>query len=247
MNSVEGLEFYHFNTGNPGIFKEHCESAFRLWDTQWTETFKELQVEKKIFSDDFLNRELGGLFCGTQAIGFILYTFLDLKLPSNQRVHYSANYPPDLWNAYCEKEDLVMVAGHMTAAHDWRKSNTDFPISELLFSLSVLRFLDSPADRMITYARNNRKMNDMVYRHGGNPMLQNHLAYNVEVDFIEIPRQQAKISDFSGCAPITINLWNQTKTTLNPIKPMENHYGLTIRKQENGKPDRLHESVAMGK
>jgi len=239
MKFVENLEFFHFNTNEPGEYLHHCESAFALWEEQWSETFKELNVDKKLYNDDFLNRELGGLFLGSRAVGFILYHFLDFSRYSNFNVSYSRNYPENLWRAHYERRDRVMVASHLTLDPEWRKNKTNLPASEILFSLAVLRFLKSPADRLITYARNNRKMNEMVYRHGGEAVLKNHTAYNVSVDFIEIPKTCAQISALPDCAPITLNLWTKTKQT-------EEYDVYRLRKQKNGTPYGLHELSPLG-
>jgi hypothetical protein len=222
MNQVRNLTFAHFNTENPGAHLAHCESAFHLWEKQWSETFRELGANKEIYSDDFLNRELTGLFLGTEAIGFVLCTFIDLSRYSHRRLQYSHSHPETLWRVYSESQDQVMSTTYLTLDHDWRKSNTDYPISELIMGLSVLRFLESPADRLIGYFRNNRGVNEMMYRHGGTPVLVNQIAYNVPVDFIQITRENARLSDWKDCAQLTLDFWTRfkfKKTFNSPLNP----------------------------
>jgi|GEM_PF-3193445 len=228
MKFVEDLGFFHFNTSEPGEFSKHCESAFALWEEQWVSTFAKSKLEIEIFSDEFLNRELGGLFFGTKAVGFMLYSFFDFSKYSSQKARYFKNYPREVWASHHQKKDLVFSPTHMTLHPDWRKSNTNLPISELLFGFSLLRFLDSSADRLIGYARNDLKMNEVLYRHGGYPLATNLQAYNTPVDFIEISRASAHLSDDDACAEMNLMFWNKTKSR-------SNHHLQTVLHKRKGK------------
>ena len=83
-----------------------------------------------------------------------------------------------------------MTMGNLTIAPGWRKSQIGFGVSEILLGLATKRFLASPATALITYTRNNRKTHDLVYRHGGIPLLQGHVSYGHESDIIAIYRVQ---------------------------------------------------------
>ena len=252
MLHVEDLEFHHFNTGQPLHYERHCESAFRLWETEWNHTFKKANFEVDLYSDDFLHRELGGLFLGGKAIGFLLYTFFDLARYSRHKTLYFKNYPRELWAQHCAQNDLVMVPTYMTLDPTWRRSQTNFPISEMLFSFSILRLLESSADRMIAYARNDLKMNEGFYRHGGHPVLAQAKVYNTSVDFIEISRANAHLSTEDSCAEMALMQWNKNRVQINPHlhtvlqkREGKNHV-ITLYQQEDGKNHSSPRSSAVG-
>jgi hypothetical protein len=209
LKSILGLNFRLFNTSSPGPHLSLCESSFHFWQNSWEKTFAELNCPQSLWSDDFLHKELGGLFINDQPIGFLLYQFLDLKRPTYQSLSYFKNYPKDLKQKVCADQDQVMAISYMTVNSDWRKTKTDYSISELLISFAVLRFLQSPAQRLIGYFRNNRGTQNIFYRHGGHPLLQSLMAYNVEVDFAQIIRSSAHLSELPFYDQLALYFWNQ--------------------------------------
>ncbi len=232
LKSVSDLRFLHFSTSQPGVFSDLNERCFELWEKVWIETFAELQVaNKKVTSDDYLSKELGGLFLGDQPIGFLMYHFCDLKKRTHQKMSYFHNYPQSLYDEVIAKGDLSMVITYMTLDHAWRKSQTDLPISEILIGFSVMRFMESEAQRLLGYFRNNRGTQNMFYRHGGQALRLNEQAYNVEVDFAEITRPTARLSTWKDCADMTFMKWNEFKQ---PQKGDQSHDRL--RKLEGNDP-----------
>ncbi len=210
--TVFDLDFKLIRTDRPSQRDARKRTrAFELWQRTWAETFKELGVDRRLNSDDFLHRELGGLFAGDKPIGFMLFHFLDLSDVVWLESAYFNNYPPEIKALHTERPEKVMVISYMTLEPEWRKSETDLPVSELLTSFAVLRFLSSDAKRLIGYFRNNRRTNEMFYRHGGQPLLKGTSAYNVEVDFAEISRDQAQLSSLAGCGEAALELWNRNK------------------------------------
>ena len=212
MRIVSGLEFRHFSTSDPRDHAFVNEKCFDLWEKVWSDTFVELNVShKKVSSDDYLSKELGGLFYGDQPVGFLLYHFCDLKRRSHQKMSYFSNYPEELHREVSSWGEEVMVITYMTLDLGWRKSFTDLPISELLIGFAVLRMMESRANRMIGYFRNNRGTHQIFYRHGGIPLLTGQKAYNVEVDFAQITRDSATLSSLPACAEMTLSKWKQFK------------------------------------
>jgi len=212
MKQIAKLDFYHFNTSNPEDNSVLNEACFELWEKVWINTFIELNVQhKQVDSDDYLSKELGGLFLGGKPIGFLMYHFCDMKKRTHQKMSYFHNYPRDLYQNVIAVEDQVMVITYMTLDPEWRKSLTDLPISELLIGFAVLRFMESQSKRLLGYFRNNRGTNDIFYRHGGLPLLKGEQAYNVEVDFAQITRSSAQLSTLPGCADMTFLKWNEFK------------------------------------
>lgn len=206
LRDVSQLEFIHFNTSNPGKYRAHCENSYHLWKKQWTETFKELNTEKNLFSDEFINREIGGLFLGTEPIAILFYTFIDFKDAASTDLHYFDSYEADLLKRHSAFGDKILVASYFTSVPDWRKQNTNYSISEILVGFVTLRLEYSDAQRMVVCLRNNRKINEIFYRHGGQ-LIRRSSAFNVEVDFSEMYRESAHLSAWKDHAILTSKLW----------------------------------------
>lgn len=207
---VLDLEFRLMRTERPLPSEvSQRDGAYKLWRRNWVQTFDELGVQRKLTSDDFLHRELGGLFLGEQPIGFMLYHFINLEDEVWRETSYFNNYPDEIKLLHTDRPERVMVISYMTLESEWRKSETDLPISELLTSFAVMRFLSSDAKRLIGYFRNSRKTNEMFYRHGGMPLVRASRAYNVDVDFAEILKRNATLSSLPGCAEAALELWDK--------------------------------------
>ncbi|MFZ3231023.1 MAG: hypothetical protein WA160_12515 [Pseudobdellovibrio sp.] len=207
LKDVFKLSYVTFNTSNPGIYSEHCHSAYQLWKKQWTITFKELGTEKLLTSDDFIDRELCGLFDGHKAIGIVLFKFMDLKYKSTLDTAYFKNYPTSLLERNYDLNDTIMVMSYMTIDPLWRKLYTNFSVSELLFGFLILNLNCSKSARAICYLRNNRSTNEIFYRHSGT-FLESTTAYNVAVDFAEADSSTSTLSTFQCHALLNLKLWN---------------------------------------
>ena len=205
---VTKLIYLNFNTSDPGIHEKACESAYSLWKNQWIETFSDLDKTRHLTSDDFIDHELCGLFDGDKAVGFMLCKFMDLRLKSTFDILYFKNYPKSLIERNKTLQDTIMIMSFMTLNPAWRKSFTNFSISELLIGFMVLRLNVSNSKRAIGYFRNNRSTNEIFYRHSGRFLLQDK-AYNVEVDYAETDPQTSTLSSFSSHALLNFKLWNE--------------------------------------
>lgn len=212
LKRTSELDFHLFKTSDPAenlLLNERC---FDLWEQVWKETFTELNVHhKQVTSDDFLSKELGGLFLRDRPVGFLMYHFCDMRRRTHQKMSYFNNYPQPLYENVIGKADQTMIITYMTIDPQWRKSLTDLPVSELLIGFSVMRFMESPAHRLLGYFRNNRGTNDIFYRHGGLALSKAEKAYNVEVDFAQITKSSARLSTLPGCGDLTFQKWIEFK------------------------------------
>ena len=245
MKNVGNLELTVINTRNPSSEDElqKCESAYQLWKKAWQGTFRELNVGKSLFSDDFLDRELGGLFLGNEAVGFLLYNWFEINRSYHCEHSYFENYPSELMEELLiSGYKKIMVISYMTLKDDWRKPFTDLPISELLTSFAVKRFVESEAQVLVGYFRNDRKTNEMFYRHGGIPLIKDIKRYNVAVDFASITKAAATSSTFPGVADIANRLWeNRNKNSLRRTEYEE------LPRSVHESFGRLHSVSSMGK
>ncbi|MEQ1724161.1 MAG: hypothetical protein ABL930_13390, partial [Pseudobdellovibrio sp.] len=116
-----------------------------------------------------------------------------------------------------------------TSVPEWRKQNTNYSISEILVGFVTLRLKFSNADRMVVCLRNNRKINEIFYRHGGE-LIQRSSAFNVEVDFSEMYKESAQLSEWKDHAVLTSKLW---LNFLNKHRGEKNELTRSIKPQRN--------------
>lgn len=227
---VTTLEYLNFSTSCPGQYLNECNHAYELWKQQWTDTFAELGVKKTLTSEDFLNRQICGLFKDGKAIGFLLHHELNLNLSSALDSNYFQSYPSSLKDYQKTKNDNVFIVSYMTTNPDWRKSKTNYSISELLLSFAVIEFSFTKSNRILGYFRNNRSINNVFYRHSGR-YLCTEIAHNIEVDFGEIYQTEASLSEYKDHAVVSLKLW-------------ENFYNKKQMEKNNGTQKHIGKSEA---
>ncbi len=230
IRKVESLSFSLLDSKQFTEDKEKLKSSYLFWKNCWSDTFVELGVQKDNFSDDFLNKEIGGLFLGEKPIGFLMYHFIDLQMAAYRDSRYFKNYPPHLVNTLEKLSGTTMIITYMTVDKHWRRKYTSYSIPELLISYAVLRFLESSAERILGYFRNEKGTHNIFYRHGGHPILKGEAAYNVEVDFAVIDRNKARLSTRGGCDQLARKKWKDYKQQ----KLGETYARYQLLKEENG-------------
>lgn len=224
IKDISCLEFAYFNTTNPENYEDHCYNAYNLWKTQWTNTFKELNTRTVLYSDDFKNREVCGLFDASVPVGFYVLQFENFNVNFTQDLKYFSNHEGDLLNYHQNKNDKVLITTYLTSNPNWRKKFTNYSMTEVLTSLVMLRLIFSENDRIIGCYRNSHKVNELFYRHGGQ-FLKNDNAYNADVDFAEVTKDKAHLSPQKDHAILAVKLWKQF---LNKQRGEKNEYTRSI-------------------
>lgn len=219
MRHVADLSYVSMNTKYPENWqRELCENAYALWKKVWTDAFRDLKIEGKLWSDDFLDREMMALFYGSEPVGLMLERRFDLRCRSNLEHSYFKNYPEAVKNKILEQGHTnVIAATYLTVNPKWRRSRvgdpstdqTDLPVSEIVVGLCVRRFMDSDATAQFGYSRNKFKVNEIRYRHGAVPLMKNVTAYNTPVDFTITTKSTAKMSDVPGVATAVERLYTE--------------------------------------
>ena len=156
MKKISELELKIFDTTHPESDLRSCESAYRLYKSQWSETFQELRVDKRIRSDGFLNRKLIGYFeSELKCVGFVLLSAFDISRFSMRDQSYFEPYPFEVVGqmrslGHCN----VMAFSALTVADDWRRAVTEIPIADIVVGIGTTLFMDSDATALICYTRN---------------------------------------------------------------------------------------------
>lgn len=198
------------------------QATFLFWKNVLVQALKDDAKETDVhYSDEFMRQEIVCLTYKDAPIGIFMFDWFDLALASHREHSYFRHYPPFVVEQLQLSHSQMMTMGNLTIAPSWRKSNIGFGISEVLLGLATKRFLASSASALITFTRNNRKTHELVYRHGGVPLLQGHMSHGHESDIIAIYRDTVTPTSVAGI-PELVELFWQNKINLVP----ENYYCL---------------------
>jgi hypothetical protein len=222
VRKLEDLDFYLLNTQNPPPHEgELVEKAFHFWRSSWEKTFQSLdeKIEGRLPSDDFLSRQVIALFYLGEPIGLLFSHTVGTS--KSQLAHsYFKQYPSKVINAIVAELKIkqAMVLSYMTCHLEWRKSVTNVPVSELLFSLGVKIFERTKLEYLIACTRKNVGVSDITYRHGATKIAEG-ITHNVDVDYIYITKQSKQKTNLLNTAKIADILWNKMESrNVIPIK-----------------------------
>lgn len=204
--------------GNPRLCSDRCmqqhEQAYLLWKKVITEAYRQerlTELEQHFSSDEFLRQEeFIALFHGVEAVGLFMSHWVDLRYTAAREHSYFSHYPAELVQALADQYPKLMVMCNLATHTDWRQSAIGYGITDLLVSMTAAkRFKASSAQALITFTRNNRKTNELGYRHGGVPLCQGHFTHGGASDIILFKRDAVRLSPIEGIAPLADLLWGQ--------------------------------------
>lgn len=185
------------------------QAAFLFWKNVLVQALRDDAKEMGVhYSDEFMCQEIVCIFHKDVVIGLFMFDWYNLSFAAHREHSYFRHYPPFILDQLQHLSHAqVMTMGNLTIAPSWRKSQIGFGASEILLGLATKRFLASPATALITYTRNNRKTHELVYRHGGVPLLQGHMSYGHESDIIAIYRETVKPTSITGIPELVELFW----------------------------------------
>lgn len=188
------------------------DRAYDLWRSSTREMLEQLQLTDRLnqfVSDDFLLFDhLVALFYGKHPVAILMYELIDLHRQAFLEQHYLSLYPPEALQQLRAQGRILMVMGNFCVHPDWRQSMIGPGVADLLTSLvSIFCYLPSTADNLAVITRNNRKTNELAYRHGGQALVKEHAANNCMTDIIVFPRDKVHFSPLPGLAALAKFLW----------------------------------------
>lgn len=194
MKDINKLNLITFNTSFPKNFEENCERAYELYLKVWAQTFAELGVDKKIYSDSFLDCELVGCFDSERScIGFVLMKSFDISRKSMREHSYFDPYPSDIIKKVISLDHKNIISfHHLTVNSEWRRSESSYSISDIVVGAAISLFLKSKSSAVICFTRNDRRVNELFYRFGGAPIVENIMTYNVLVDYAILEKSKVQ-------------------------------------------------------
>jgi hypothetical protein len=196
---------------------------YAFWHQQWLATFKQLEGTSELNADDFLRQnEKMFLVFQNRIVSFLAFGFFDLRLKSHREHSYFKAYPPKILDQLIGMGlPKVMTMGQFCVSPEWRKSRSGAQfLCHVQAYMAFRRFRHSDADTLITYTRNDRKVNDLAYMYGSKCLLPKWHEHNVEVDIVYTLKEDLKEHDDPLTRETCHRLWDeQTYYGLDPALP----------------------------
>lgn len=189
---------------------ETYKKSYSLWKRVWADTFHELEGKTTIYSDDFFRQdEAFVVFHQDECVGITMHSFLDLKNPVHRDLRYFKAYPPgSIENIEQLNVRQVLISNQTAVDPRFRKSLSQISFGEVLIGLSVKRLVELELDAFIAYTNNSKKVQDICYRFGAQPIVKGHSQHNVEVDIVCLTKENACESPIKDIKQTIDFLWN---------------------------------------
>lgn len=189
---------------------ELYDQAFDFWRTSWLKTFGELEGLKHLPSDDFLRQnEVAIITHNAEIIALFAHSWFDLRLKATTEHTYFKHYPKECLKILAEQNmNRVMTMGWLAVAPAWRKSEKGPLVSETIIWQAYQRFVESDADTLIAYTRNDRKMNAVAYQYGSQCLRKGLSSHNVEVDLVFTRKEDVRPPSDLRIRATAERLWN---------------------------------------
>ncbi|OGT44008.1 MAG: hypothetical protein A3F13_04600 [Gammaproteobacteria bacterium RIFCSPHIGHO2_12_FULL_40_19] len=200
-------EFCH-----PAFFSQY-EKTYSFWHATIEQALREeknIDEANNLGGDPFIeNDEAVILFAENEPVGLFMFHWINTQFTANRQRHaLKDRFPENFLDALFEKKlHHLMLMGQLAVHPQWRKSSAGFGITDMLMDFAVTQFLESNADVLLTTTRNNRRTNDLCYRHGGRKIADNAEVFHVESDIVMFERHDVKPIELQSLRQITHQLW----------------------------------------
>ncbi len=174
-------------------------AAYELWRDGWQAALAELEGAVKMHSDEFGRQDEIGVLCVDGCcVSITGLRWFDLGLAMAREDSYFSNWPRDSLSQLGPR--LVGIPSNLIVHSEWRRTlieprseNVGTPVTLAFASLAlaIRRFVDSPAERFIGVARNDRSMNRVAAAIGGTKIGQT-TVHGIDSDLICITRDDAR-------------------------------------------------------
>ena len=211
MKKVSDLSFIECKTGDGSHNDDICERLFKFWYIKWLETYVATNSEEDaeaLSSDDFLNKRVLSLWDKDTPIAMLFLDSFKMNIGLNSCRRYFKKLPRDFFHLLREEnyESIYSING-LIIDQDWRKSQTDLSISEILVTMGYAFAKLERSDVMVCYSRNERKMNKVVEQHNS-IKFGTFKRHNRNVDFMYTPMKTARIFPSNEIEECCLNMLN---------------------------------------
>lgn len=198
------------------------ESAYTFWQSNWSEVYKKLGLNKKANPDDFFRQDyIPTITHQNQVIAIHLYTLYDLRVECTLEHSYLNNNFCDEFFAMLKNSGIskVMSMESLFVHEDFRKSKANLHLANTLITLGqkVFYYL-TDADAIIAPARTDIKVAQIGYTLGFEPLIKEFRLNNVLVDLVVFKRQKAAQAYLNNTNLLTEQLWEKHLTSYNKAR-----------------------------
>lgn len=152
---------------------------FDYWHQQWSQLYKSLDIKKELSEEEFYNfSEVSALFFEDRVVGLVFYDCYNLTHKLHQKSQYLKQFPVEKIVHLLPSSKVLSLSNLMVDLHFRPRMH----LSEIMIIFSILRMKTSIFENAIFYTRNRKRVNDMAYKLGGIPLLQNILVNNENSD-----------------------------------------------------------------
>lgn len=161
-------------------------SAYQLWERVWSETLKELDGVKKLFSNEFTRHDFATvIFRGDVAISLMCYSAVNLQLDARKNDSWFESWPQDVLIDQSKHDGEGLIAAWFCSAPEFRKSQSNYPINtgKLVMEAFGKVVLDGGFNAGYGTSRNNRGVNKLLYEIGAEKYGES-VAHGCVVDLV---------------------------------------------------------------
>lgn len=194
-------------------FTHYYREAYKCWDSVWGDAYKELKIDKPLFSDDFTRQtEICSIFYEQDCVGMLFLSWADMSNPALAKDSYFKIWSKDDLAYLTKYGNRVLICSNTTIGKNWRKTNCDISMKDLVFYLTCYqRFKSSAADGMTGVTRRARGIHELSYRYGAVPLRENIVHFDDEdrVDIVAFFKDTIKEGPYEQVIQLGRRMWNE--------------------------------------
>lgn len=153
-------------------YQKLYNQIYQCWREVWTDTFRELKVEKTLYSDAFTRQDfVGALFYKDQCFALAFFRWATAERQEFAQDSYFSNWGPKHLEKLCSRGPNIIICSQFTVHQRGRGKTLGISGKELLAGMAAQTFLNSEADGMTGAVRVDRGVNGAGLRWG---------AYSIE-------------------------------------------------------------------
>lgn len=189
------------------------QEAYSCWYSVWKNTYKELNVPKQMFSDDFTRQtEICSIFHENKCLAMVFIRWIDMRIETSKHDSYFKVWSEKDLTKVIRDGSNILIYSNLTLSPDCRKNNCNMSIKDLLFFLTFnLRFSHSKADGICAVARRAKRVHELCYRYGAIPLSTDvaHFDETDRVDFVAFYKSNVKNGPLDDVVTLGRKLWSE--------------------------------------
>lgn len=164
------------------------KNAWATWEPFWREIYESVGSTYKPSPDDFLRQDIVHVLEYEQkVVGLLCSSMYDLKCDISRLHSYMKFYNTDFFKYMIDREkNQIMTFEYLTLLPDFRKSKIGLALAPIMFRGGLELFKRSRAEAMIVTARNDVKVNEILYKLGFHSVQSKTQQRNFECDLIAL-------------------------------------------------------------